>query len=312
MSDLPDIPTSGPMFETLIREIDAKLIGDGKDIASRHILAVGEVSRRYQVSIPLGGAVERMPAELRHYAPLSDAIDRWYKETYGDRLKVDPCPGRTVVLLDGDLYILRIPRLYGTVNFVLGRKFLETPSISRGPVTFNIVQLLEDITPRKAAQLSDPALEAIGTAFNRAFPAIYLLQNTSHQLMRIARGDLVTAISNLTDKASRYGESKWASLQLAEKAMKAAISLAGHEFQQTHTLSKLRAQLENAGIVLDAPQLLDNIQCGPGIRYGSENCTRSDALAAHESSLALINSLYANGAKFTSGLGAFPGSQNLS
>ena len=58
-----------------------------------------------------------MAPELKAHLPLSEAMHQWYKDSYGDRLKVDPCPGRTVVLLDGDLYVLKVPRIYGAANF---------------------------------------------------------------------------------------------------------------------------------------------------------------------------------------------------
>jgi hypothetical protein len=116
----------------MMAQIDFKLTNDGVDIPTRPIMAVREVSITYSISMPLGGDAARLPPELRENAPLSEAINQWYKENYGDRLKEDPCPGRMAILLDGDLYVLRVPRIFGSVNFVLTRQWLPNPGIGPG------------------------------------------------------------------------------------------------------------------------------------------------------------------------------------
>lgn len=125
---MPDVPHTGPKFEAMMSEIDRKLSIDGKAIPSRPLLAAMEVSLKYGVDIPLGGAGDRLPHDLQKYTPLSDAIRNWYDETYGNRLKEDPCSGRTVLELDRDLYVLRIPRIFGgEPRWVISRTFLDLP-----------------------------------------------------------------------------------------------------------------------------------------------------------------------------------------
>jgi HEPN domain-containing protein len=121
--------------------------------------------------------------------------------------------------------------------------------------------------------------------------------------MRIAKGDVATAISNLMARPGRFGESKWASLQAAEKVLKAAIELAGGNFGKVHDLEKLFAQLAAVGTRVDPKPYADAIQCKPGIRYGEEACTLDEALDAHRRSLDLVNALRDAGAKFNLGLG---------
>ena len=296
-------PEQGPQFEAMMAQIDFKLTNEGVDIPSRPILAVREVSTKYGLSIPLGGDPTRLPPDLRQNAALSEGINQWYKENYGDRLKENPCPGQIVVLLDGDLYVLRVPRIYGSVNFVLTRQWIPNPGISRGPATANITQLVDEMTSAKAARLSDAALNAIGNAFETAVPAAYTLESTDHNLMFIARGDVEVAVSSLIAREGRNGESKWASLQAAEKVLKAAIDLAGLKFTFTHGLAELCQTLAAAGLTFDASAQVTAIQCKPGIRYGEEPCTRDDALVAHHASLELVNILREAGAKFSLGIG---------
>lgn len=298
------LPHSGPVFEAMMREIDTQLIAEGKPIESRSILAGRAISMKYNVPVPLTSDWTRLPPDLRPYGPLGVAVNEWYEATYADRLKVDMLPGRTVVRLDGDLYVLKIPRIYGRVQFILQREFLPKPTSMRGPATCNILQLVEDLTPNKAALLSDEALQGVDEAFTRAFPAVHSLENTPQELMDSARGDVTTAISSLMERHGRYGASKWASLQAAEKALKAAIALQGGEFTFTHELHKLCEQLQKTGLKFAAdPELLKSIQCSPKIRYGEETCTAEEALAAHHACLDLINRLRDAGAGFVTGLG---------
>lgn len=184
-----DVPTTGPAFEAMMRAIDSKLANEGKRIDDRALLAVRDISLKYMISIPLGG-VSRLPPDLAVYAPLGEAIHRWYQENYGERLKVDPCPGKVVVPIDADLYVLRIPRLFGEVTFVAVREFLDTPKIARGPVTQNIVQLLDGMTPARASRLSDGTLRELGAIFESVLRSFYTLESTDHELMYIARGDV--------------------------------------------------------------------------------------------------------------------------
>jgi HEPN domain-containing protein len=235
----------GPQFDAMMAQIDFKLTNEGVDIPTRPMLAVREVSMTYNLSMPLGGDTARLPPELRENAALSEAINQWYKDNYGDRLKEDPCPGRMVILLDGDLYVLRVPRIFGSVNFVLTRQWL----------------------------------------------------------MFIARGDVEAAVNGLMARGGRYGESKWASLQAAEKVLKAAIDRAGAKYGFTHGLAGLCKTLADTGLDFNADAQVAAIQCKPGIRYGEEPCTRDEALAAHRASLELVNILREAGAKFELGIG---------
>lgn len=295
-------PEQGPTFEAMMAEIDFKLTNEGVEIPSRPMLAVREVSMKYGISIPIAAPQARLPPDLQENVALGEAIHRWYTENYGDRLKTNPCPGRMAVLVDGDLYVLSVPRIFGSVDFVLTREWLDNPGLGRGSRTCNIVQLLDKLTATKAARLSDSALESISKAFQTALHAAYTLQATKHQLMSIARGDVDVAISNLMAHGQRYGESKWASLQAAEKILKAAISLSGGTPKFTHELADLCKALSDSGLVFNASPQIAAIQCKPAIRYGEEQCSRDEALMAHQASLELVNIFREAGANFSTGI----------
>lgn len=290
--------SEGPQFETLMSEIGSGLSADGIDIPDRPLRAVAEIATKFDLTIPLAGNERNLPPGLRENLALSQEIKRWYDDNYGDRIKQDPCPGRAAVLLDGDLYILAVPRIFGEAGFVVQREWMEEPGFSRVPVVCNVVQLVEGMTPARATRLSDEALRALDELFKEALEAAYTLEGTDHPLIYIARGDIDTAIAGLMSRSERFGESKWASLQAAEKVLKAAIDLAGAKFTFTHGLAELCSGLAAIGLEFDAVAQVAAIQCRPGIRYGEQLCSRDEALAAHHSSLELVNILRRAGAAF--------------
>jgi HEPN domain-containing protein len=304
MTGKPPPPHIGPSFDAMMLEIDAKLAAEGCPIAHRPMHAGREISVRYGIPMPIAVTdVSRLPPELRPYAPLSIAITRWYDESYGDRLKIDMSPGRTVVRLDGDLYVVRTPRLLGSAEFHVSREFTPQPTCGRGPLRCNILQLVEGLTKAKAARLPDEGLTQVASAFTTALHACYTLEATPHVLLQSARSDMTCAVTALMGRTERAGESKWASLQAAEKTLKAAISLQGEEFAFTHNLTRLAGSLRDLGVAPDVEPLLAAIQCTPGIRYGEEACSQQEALDAHQASLSLVNALSEAGARFNPGLG---------
>lgn len=303
MSDRKTIQHEGPLFEAMMLEIDARLGREGHAIEDRPILAGREVSLLHDVPIPIGQIEpERLPPDVAPYATLGAAIIRWYHESYGDRLKVDMKPGRVVLRLDSDLYALGIPRVFGKVAFGVSRDFLPKRTSFSGPGEYNIIQLVEHMTAAKAARLSDADLQAAEHAFLLGLRAAYTLEATPHALMSSAQADVATAVTALMDRHDRSGESKWASLQAAEKTLKAAIALKGETFAFTHDLTKLASSLAALGVAIDIQHLLDAIQCTPGIRYGEETCTQAEALEAHQASLALVNALGEAGVGFETGI----------
>lgn len=297
------IPDSGPRFEAMMREIDAEFARDGLPIPHRPIHAIMVIGTRFKISMPLASLPSGAPPELQQFSQLSRNIHDWYTTIYGDRIKIDFSPGKTVIVIDGDLYRVSLPRIYGQARFFAVRQFLERKAFNHGPAICNVLQLVESLTPAKAASLSDESLRDIFDKFTLALEAHDLLEaNRHHKLVQIARGDIQTSVTNLMDGA-RSGESKWASLQAAEKILKAAIELLGSAYKFGHDLAPHCQQLTSLGIIVDWDPLIRSIRCSAGIRYGDETCTRDEAVSAHQASLSLVVALAKAGVNFRRGLG---------
>lgn len=302
------VPDNSDAFDQMMREIDRDLSAEAVDIPGRPLRAIVEVSKRYSLSLPLVEPVPGAPAELHEAWPIADRVQRWYEHNYGERLKVDWSPGRMAILIEEDLWVLRFPRIYGSVQFTVSRTIASDsgPSPS-GAVLYNVVDAVEDLPEARVAALPDNELEHIHEKFMLGLQAFGILEGSSDlALMQNARADVASSLNQLIGSHPDYGLAKWSSLQASEKVLKAAIRGTGQEPAKTHDLEKLSRQAENAGIENKWRHLVRYIQCTPSIRYGDEPCDRDDALRAHHAALAILIELYRGGAGFTSNLALQP------
>lgn len=295
MSELP--PEEGPAFEQMMRVIDDELAAQGTKIQGRGFRAIQLISQRYGVSIPVIMGHRPGPPNLERWADLSEKVHEWFADAYGDKMIIDGTPGRVVVELRGDLYVIVLPRIYGTFLPLVSRKFLDLPTIGRNaPVRINLVQAVEGLTEARAERLTDRDLQRIGQHFLEGLESCTVLESNADQSMiPLAQGDIETATAKLLDRGDRWGESKWASLQAAEKVLKTAITLEGNAFPHVHKLQSLIDLLKSPHLRARLTPLVPKLQCDAGIRYGSEICTRGEALDAHHTSLALVRELHRNG-----------------
>ena len=192
----------------------------------------------------------RAPPELRRYGRLSNKVHEWFKATYGDRLNIDLSPGRMVVNVDNDLYLLRYPRFWGCGEFVFSRRFFPKGRLELNkPFRINVVELIESMTEPKARLISPAAFQSIFDWFPIGLRVFYDLEtNSDIELLRIARSDIDTAVDKLMNRGNRYADSKWSSLQAVEKCLKAAISLGNNNYKWEHGLRELAKQLAGSGI----------------------------------------------------------------
>lgn len=294
-------PEDGPEFEAMMREVDRAMAQKDIPITARPLAVGREIWLRYNIGFPFTYPVPNGPPELCRYWPLSQKVDAWFRDTYGDLLNVNMSPGATVIRIDGDLYQMTLPRFWGAGEFIASKRFFETENFIDRGFRSNILQTLDNLTEPKAQFLSDAAIRSIVDWFPVALRAMYILEATSgrHELVAEARSDLKTAVDRLMERGDHYGNSKWASLQVAEKCLKAAIEFHGGQYDWTHKLKELSTDLSALGVQLTAPHLLDDIQCQPSIRYRKEPCSREQALTAHQAALNVILDLVAAGAKFS-------------
>lgn len=94
---------------------------------------------------------------------LLDSICDWYKGRYGDRVNMPTDRGRVPVVVRGEVYLVRIPLVFGRV---------------RAPV----LRFVEGLTESMAQALTETELNAIGQAFQAGFALTYEIEDMTQEL----------------------------------------------------------------------------------------------------------------------------------
>ncbi len=282
-----------------MEKVDTALRERGLAISARPLNAVIELAQTFKLPLPFAPLPPGTGLPAADHWPTSERIFQWYDQRYGTKLKVDATLGKAVINLDGDLWTVVAPLLIGRGMFVAMH-----PSVSLAPGVYNIVQFVEGMTDVYASKLSRDAMAELHDRFNIAFFALSILRDSgSNELIRHARSDLRAAVMHLTDDRPEYGASKWSSLQVAEKVIKAVISMSGGRYDRRgHDLSALEQELQAVNAAVSIARFIPELQCAAKVRYGELPCSRDEALASHYSSLMLINELFRGRAPLTTGL----------
>lgn len=75
-----EVPENGPEFDALMRAIDPDFVKTGVKITARAWMAAREISRRYDISIPIIDPGPGSPAERFRYARERDYYIRSFDE----------------------------------------------------------------------------------------------------------------------------------------------------------------------------------------------------------------------------------------
>ncbi len=276
-------------FRQLMESVDAELRDENTAITARPMMGWLKVSSRFGLGLRMPAPKREPQAGCYTGYDLTIRIFRWFDERYGDRLKMDPT-WKMVIMLRGDVYRMRLPLVYGSVQVMCSpEQYGSTSAIpgSRGELpTVNILDLIDDFTEGYAKSLNKDELTSIFNWFQLGFSAKNEIESVAEvSLVREAIGDIEASVTHLFSNPPQYGLSKWASLQATEKIIKAFIDQKGKKFEQTHILDKLATKAEALGLRPIPRPLLDKIQCSPGVRYGTPPVTLAEAVEAHHTAL---------------------------
>lgn len=292
-------PKDEQKFNELMSKLDCELAKQKLDIAKRPLSALGIISERFGIPLPLGRPMPRTHPELSKYWPISERVKKWYEHRYGDRLKMDFSSGRMAFMIDEDVWVFRFPRLYGSAEFVSSKTIKSERIRTDGkPVTYNILDCIESLPDGFRMSLSDSQLVMLGKYFRLGFEVFSSLEMLSgNDLIMSAKADISASIGHLFARQPQYGLSKWSSLQAAEKLLKSAIEMRGGNYSKTHKLKKLVEEVKKCGLSLGVSIIIAEIQCTPAIRYGKEPCSKTDAIRSHHAVFELAKAII-KGMKF--------------
>ena len=223
---------------------------------------------------------------------LSGHIRDWFEARYGDRLKVDFSPGCFPIEIRRDLYLFRLPLIFGSARFFIDR--LQKPpaqklNFNRGPAPCNLLDLIVDLTRGTRHSLSDEELNSISQTCAIAFKQLSAWQAAGKQFQAAIHDDLKLSATLAVEQ--KFALSRWHSLQSAEKALKKFIAKRHGSASYVHNLKKLNHEAVGFGLSpLSSTDLVD-AQCDAEVRYNTAGSNQSNALAANQAARRICSSI---------------------
>lgn len=292
-------PATLEEYERMMISLDQHLADLGLTPAQRPINAALVVSSTLGLSgTPIiGGSSDRG-------APFSPAdvlarVHEWYSENYGEKTKIDFSPGSIVVSLHGNLWELKMPKVWGSFQPFISPELTNPGNTiaTKGspPVRHNILCSVQGMTQAYASRLTRGEMAHLGGKFISGYAAVVCLDDLKgHDLFDEARGDYRHSVDALLT-GREFGKARWDTAQCAEKMLKGLLAREGHSFPTSggkgHNTEHLGMLVnESLGIALPAADL-KLVYCSPAVRYGEQKSTGGEALAAHEALVRLLRSL---------------------
>lgn len=299
----------GALFE----RVDERLRAAGVPIPNRPLRAGLEVHREIGEPVRLFAERTGRPTIIFRNGKLSLAVYRgdfspnwpadhvgarlneWYERRYGDRLKRQWDVGQVVVPIRGGLWRGHICLFFGTLRLCCVPEVVESPRMVLSapgrplpPIIANVLDVIDDLPMALRQELDAAERGAILEIFRLGFECYYAFDAVDRQpLIAAALRDHGSAVDHLLIDTPHYGLSKWASLQAAEKTLKAALEVRGVAFPRSHKLDGVAAlAAARVGFPPIPAHVLKQIQCPAGVRYGDgPPVSADDALLAHHAAL---------------------------
>lgn len=285
-------------FLNHIEEIDRELSDSDMPFHQRPLHAFSKLANK----IDPKGRFDMLPSDKIVEDDFSNnalcaQVHRWYESRYGDRIKMHPGPGSYILVIKNEPWEVVYPLCFGqnqfTIDANLQRENRSVLTLGGKKIpSINILWHVKNMTREVASSLSDNERQKILKEYMFGLNAVQSLRNLKTvPYMDQAMNDYDISISNIFHKYPDYNNSKWASLQFAEKAMKAKLKLQGTNFKKDHKLSMLSEKFKSLSINIP-DQTISNIQCSAGVRYGEHVVTRREAILAVQSALALFAQVF--------------------
>jgi hypothetical protein len=251
------------------------------------------------VSASLGLGL-RITAEQQGQAPrpgsytgddLTIRIFEWFDNRYKHRTEINFGPGRFVILLHGDPWIVLLPKIWSRCDLFVSQTLAssdveEDLKLHRAP-RLNVLDSIQGLPPGLKSSLDANELKSILEHFRAALEALSYVAHAAqtYPLIAEARIDFEGAVAFFMTEPPATGQAKWSSLQSLEKCLKAYIDAHGSSYAPIHDLTALYNDARRLKLPPIADSALASVQCSPAIRYGQETCTLEAAAVAHWSAI---------------------------
>jgi len=270
-------------LERIVRDIDDKFNVSNVAIPRRVINCIAEVSKILKISLPILATKENSKESDAYM--ITYLISEWYKNMYGNRLRINIDIGFLIILLRGELLVCRIPNFFGTCKFFIE----EDLSYECLDDETNILKMIDGMTQGFADSLSDNEKEMIFLSFSKALEASEIIQswlNFELKMFQAAINDLMSVRDNIKLNAPHLSNAKWSYNQFIEKVIKSWLLYAGVEPEKVKELNHFISKIVDKFNLTFIEQLnkhdLDSIKGNPGLRYDEVVVTQDELIAIQD------------------------------
>lgn len=287
-------PSNEAEFVDMMRGVDQRLRESNVPPHARPLRGWLEISTSLKAGLRICPDQNRDPTPGSYGGDdLTIRIFRWFDKHYGDRLQINFGPGRLFILLRHDPWMISLPKVFGTVVFFASAtepsSDVDVDLRSRQVPRLNVVDLLDGVTDSLKSSLNPQELSEILDHVVLGFRAMSALEKIRHiRMAPEVQSDIEAAVQHAMAQVPHYGQSKWSSLQAAEKILKIFLAARKVKFPMHHRLEELVSRADASGLAVLDRRIVDAIQCSGGIRYGEEVASLNEAYAAHVGCLQVV------------------------
>lgn len=272
--------------------IDHDLRAERFKLQGRGFEGFRRFSQRYSLGLRFPSPIERPDAnDLSDNALTAHVLD-WFDARYGRKMNFVYSPSSGIIDIDGDLFLLRVMRIWGQMHFEinparLGFRYRKLGKDS--PPKGNVLQEVDALTQAYADSIAIQQYDGIAAQFARVMLACSeMFAHHQTPLVAEASVDLDAGVRALLDGIS-YGHARWCFEQATEKCLKAALQGQAITYpKRGHSLGKLiQLSPKLVGCNLTT-KLVDDASCSPEARYGEIATSRDEALAAYVAMLEIV------------------------
>lgn len=285
------LPKTQEEFHRVMEQIDAQLRAVNVQIHARALHAAGEYSRLFQLEMPMFPCSDKGTPGIYVGADAAAHIRKWFDDRYGDRQKIFMGPGSTVIVLKGDPWEIRLPRIYGQIQCVVERdlsRYANEPALrtdGQPPIT-NLLTLINNFPPGLATQLTDSECYDVLDIFKHALNCMHTIESIAgNSFVPEALSDIHASVRHIFAVPPHYGQSKWSSAQAAEKLLKSFLKVKCISFPFNHDIRGLNNLAMTGGMKELEQEIINRLQTPASVRYGDPTVSLTEAVSAHHASL---------------------------
>jgi hypothetical protein len=275
----------------LLEDIDSEMKNDSVPISSRSLEAMSRFSKKEKMRITIAPANPEYDGEITTQNA-SFYINEYFDAKYGDLLKIDPSPASYIILIKNDIFILKLPRIYGLVSFTIDKNLDDIQKYQSKPIC-NILSCIKGLTTKLAMSLNDSELKEIVDQFKVNISSFQKFEQNikNYKFFSEALEDYKESIKIISSEKTNFGKAKWETLQFIEKIMKGLIFSKTGKTNRIHDLLQLNQELQlHFNKKLD-DNTLKKINCSASVRYDSGLIDRDDSAKSSIIALTLFSEL---------------------